>query len=167
MSSSFCRLHKNLPIFNLRKYPGTCEGPALMKRYLFRGEHELLRKKKPVHHTSRHTLQLFNLKTGTIAETVNPISKIEDFVLFFFLPSVWENAYTANAIWLIDLHVVHWLVYIHFWIFVLLTVLVSGLQIEKLRHGGVRQVRFHLQWRHKPQETCLKSEPALCSLSPL
>lgn len=59
-----------------------------MKRYLFRGEHKLLRKKKPVHRTSRHTLQLFNLKTGKIAETVNPVSKIEDFVLFFFLPSV-------------------------------------------------------------------------------
>lgn len=64
VSSCFCRLHKNLPIFNLCRYLGSCECPALMKSCLFIRQHEPWRKKNSVHCISRHRLQLFTLKTG-------------------------------------------------------------------------------------------------------
>lgn len=106
--------------------------PEIIKTWLFRGQHELLRKKKSLHTTLGDTDFNYFLYFQSQFPKVwipFPTKKILSWG-FFSLPSSLENAPAADAIWLVHPHVVHWSVFIHFWIFVLQAVLVSGLQIS-------------------------------------
>lgn len=173
MSSCSCRLHENLPIFNLHKYPGTCEWPRSYKiTWLFRGQHELLRKKKkPAHHTWRHRLQLFSFYIFRVS-----FQKCgSHFQQRRFCPGVF---FSCLAPWRMHLQQMPYGWYIPMLStdqssftseFLCCKLCLSQVcrSVEKLGHRAMRRGRFHLQWHHTPPEPHLKPDPALCSLPPL